>query len=295
MSKGLKKFSLTECIVFVFLLVFIAMLLVLLGWGVSTSLKTVDDALYYPLSLPKEKWMFENYSYVLTHFFVTVENASGANIDVYFPEIMANTLVYAVLGAFVAAIVPMITAYMCARFTEYKLSKVLYVVVLVVMMLPLVGTYPAQLKLLKDLRVYDTYIGVLLQKMSFTGVYFLVYFGMVKGIDKGFYEAAYMDGAGEFTVLFRIYFPLLINTFFTVMLLLFIAFWNDYNTPLLYMPGHPTLSYAIFRLTRSTELEFSTLPMRMTAGVIMVIPILILFLIFRDKITGNLTMGGIKG
>ncbi len=290
-----RKTSVFEIVTCAILIIFVAFLVFLLAWGIMTSLKTEDDALYYPVGLPKEGWQFSNYGYLIKHFYINVEDAEGVSIKVTFWKILFNTIMYAGLGALIAAFVPLVTAYICARFSEYKLSSVIYTVVVVVMMLPIVGTYPAQLKLLKTLNVFDSYLGMILQKMSFTGTYFLVYFAMVKGLDKSYAEAAYIDGAGEFTVLFKIYFPLLINTFFTVVLLLFVAYWNDYNTPLLYMPGHPTLSYAIFELSRSSELEFSNMPMRMCAGVVMVIPIITLFIIFRDKITGNLTMGGVKG
>lgn len=290
-----RKTSAFEVITCIILILFVALLVFLLAWGILTSLKTEDDAMYYPMGLPTEGWQFSNYGYLIKHFYIEVQDGVGNPIKATFGSILLNTIVYAGLGSLVAAFVPLITAYLCARFTQYKLSSVIYTVVVVVMMLPIVGTYPAQLKLLKVLNVYDTYWGMIMQKMSFTGTYFLVYFAMVKGLDKSYAEAAYIDGAGEFTVLFKVYFPLLINTFFTVMLLLFVAYWNDYNTPLLYMPGHPTMSYAIYKLSTSTELEFSTVPMRMCAGVVMVIPIMTLFIIFRDKITGNLTMGGVKG
>ena len=136
----------------------------------------------------------------------------------------------------------------------------------------------------------------MLQKMSFTGTYFLVYFAMVKGVDKSFSEAAYIDGAGEFTVLFIIYFPLLINTYFTVVLLLFVGFWNDYNTPMLYIPSYPTLSYSVKWLqTNADPARFANTNLKMCVALIVVIPILTLFIIFRDKLTGNLTVGGVKG
>lgn len=291
-----KKIGVFEIVVCICLSLLSLFLLFLLCWGVITSLKTVDDALYNPMKLPTEGWQFNNYLSLVKGFSIITKNAAGLQVRVKMGAILLNTIVYAGVGSFLASFTPLIVAYLCARFKDKKLSKVIYYVNLIVMMLPLVGTYPANLKLVKSIGFYNTLPGILVyQTIGFTGLYFLVYYAMVKGVDKSYYEAAYLDGAGEWAVLFHIYIPLLKNTFSTVLLLRFIAYWNDYNTPLLYMPAHPTLAFSIYQLSRSNELEFSTLPMRMAAGVFTVFPIVILFIVFRNKLIGNLTVGGVKG
>ena len=108
-------------------------------------------------------------------------------------------------------------------------------------------------------------------------------------------EAAKIDGAGNLAVLLRIILPLVRNTFFTVMLINFIAFWNDYQTPLIYMPSYPTIALGMFYMASTTENGLSTVPMRMTGAMLMLIPILVLFLCFHKRLLGNLTVGGIKG
>ena len=66
-------------------------------------------------------------------------------------------------------------------------------------------------------------------------------------------EAACIDGAGNLSVLLRIILPLSRNTFFTVMLINFITFWNDYQTPLIYMPSKPTVAYGMFVIANATD------------------------------------------
>ena len=109
-----------------------------------------------------------------------------------------------------------------------------------------------------------------------------------------------MDGASELTVMVRIMIPLVRNVIMTVMLIRLIEFWNDYQMPLLYMPSRPTLAYGAWWLgtansstTGSTD-EFFEVPYRMTACSIVVVPILILFILFKEKIIGNVSMGGVK-
>ena len=108
-------------------------------------------------------------------------------------------------------------------------------------------------------------------------------------------EAARIDGAGNWTVMLKIIMPMAKNTFFTVMLINFITFWNDYQTPLVYLPSYPTLALGMYRMSYVTINELSTVPMRMTAAIFMLIPTLVLFACFHKRLLGNLTVGGIKG
>ena len=145
MKSGIKrKINLFDIVILVVLSILSLFLIALLFWGIITSLKTVDDALYYPVELPREGWQFSNYGYLLSHFNIMVSNLDGVTIRVRLPKILLNTFIYAGGGALIASFVPLLVAYCCVRFNSKKLSKVIYIVNLVVMMLPLVGTYPAQ-------------------------------------------------------------------------------------------------------------------------------------------------------
>ncbi len=288
-----KKVNVYQIIILVFLVIYAISLFMPIAWGVMTSLKTEDDAFYDVLSLPKT-WKFSNYPYVLRKFFVIVTNGEGVRVQSDMWGMLYNTIMYAVLGALAATIVPCVTGYLCSKF-DFVLSKIVYAVVIVAMVLPIVGTYPAQIKLLVDLNLYDSFMGNVIQKANFKTMYFLVFFATFRGVDKGFAEAAEIDGASEWTIMTRIYMPLARTVFLTVVLLFFINFWNDYQTPLLYLPGHPTLAYGVYLLSNSDLNEFNTTPIRITVSVIMVIPIIILFIVFRNKLIGNLSMGGIKG
>ena len=85
------------------------------------------------------------------------------------------------------------------------------------------------------------------------------------------------------------------NTFFTVMLINFIAFWNDYQTPLIYLPSYPTIALGMYHMASTTENGMSYVPMRMTGAMLLFLPIFCLFVIFQKRLLGSLTMGGIKG
>ena len=108
-------------------------------------------------------------------------------------------------------------------------------------------------------------------------------------------EAAFIDGASHFTVFFRIMLPLVKTTFAALMLLSFISFWNDYYTPMIYLPSMPTLSYGLYYYSHSSGQGQSLIPMQLAACMIASFPIMILFLALRKRLMGSLTLGGLKG
>lgn len=288
-----QRISLYKIILFVLLALYTISLFVPMLWGLMTSLKSEDDAFYNILSLP-EKWEFGNYAYVIKNFVVSVTSGAGKLFTIGLLPMLFNTFMYSIIGAVISTFVPFMTAYLCAKFSN-PTSKAVYVIVIVTMILPIVGSYPSQIRLLHSIGLYDTFAGDFLMKASFRGMYFLVFYSVFKNLDKGYAEAAYLDGASEMRVMVNIYFPLAVKMFFTVALLHFIAYWNDYQTPLLFLPGHPTLAYGVYKKSMSGVGSFSTVPFRLAAAFLMIIPILAIFVAFRNRIMGNVSMGGIKG
>ena len=97
---------------------------------------------------------------------------------------------------------------------------------------------------------------------------------------------------GTFLCFFRIMLPLAVKTFGAVMLIYFVQYWNDYQVPLVYMPSHPTITYAMYTAALSTRI--SSVPERLAVCLIVFIPIFIVFVAFQKKIMGNISMGGLK-
>lgn len=76
----------------------------------------------------------------------------------------------------------------------------------------------------------------------------------------------------------------------------FIAFWNDYQTPLIYLESYPTAAVGMFSFSYAASSNGASLPnMQMTGCVILFLPVFILFIALKDLFMGNLTVGGLKG
>ena len=294
LNKISKKTNPLYVVLFAILLAYTIAMFLLIIWAVITSLKYQIDFRTNVLGLPNEKfgWAFENFSIVFSKFqSIVISNGQQKYVDCW--GMLTNTMLYAGVGSIISAFVPCIVAYVTAKF-DYKFNTVLYGIVIVAMVLPIVGSAPSEMQILKELGIYNTIWGNWIQKFHFLGMYFLVYYAAFKSFPSTYMEAAYIDGASEVHVFFKVVFPLIRNTFFTVLVIKFIELWNDYQSPLLYLPGYPTLAVGLFNLGNSTVGEMSWVPRRMAACIILLIPVLSLFIAFKDKLMGNLTMGGIK-
>lgn len=288
-----KKISVLNIILFVVLAVYSISMLYPMFWAVITSVKEQYDFLDNVLGLPS-KVMIENFGTVFRHFSAPSETA-GVQTEHGFWQMLVNTVLYVGGSAVVSTAVPCITAYTTAKFPQKKMSSIIYGAVIVTMMIPIVGSYPAEIDMLQKLGLYNTLLGAWVQKANFLGMYYLVFHAAFKSLAKDYSEAAKIDGANEFTVMARIMLPLTRSTFFTVFLVKFVEFWNDYQVPLLYLPSRPTLSYGLYYVSNYYSNMISTVPMRMAGCIIILIPILVLFIAFNDKLMGNMTLGGVKG
>jgi ABC-type glycerol-3-phosphate transport system permease component len=176
-----------------------------------------------------------------------------------------------------------------------KENSNIYSVVLFVIATPIIGATPSTVNLMRSLRLYDTFIGEFLRRSTFTNMYFLLFVAYFKGLSAGYSEAAEIDGASQLSIMFRIYVPLAKSMFLTIYLILFVAFWNDFTTPMMFLPSKPTLSYAIYyRITVDTGGGFADPVRQMAILMVFAIPIIVIFTIFNKQLMTNLTMGGMK-
>lgn len=290
-KKKNSRFGAYGTIIFIVLILYTLSLFLPSFWAFLTSFKGNIAYLSDPLGFPKV-WKWENIRVALDYYVVQV-NAGGNITDIYIELMFLYSILYAVGSAFASAFVACITAYVTARF-DFKFNKVIYAVVIVTMTLPIVGSLPSELQLLKALGLYNHIFGLWICKANFLGMYYLVFFAAFKSVPKDYFEAAYIDGASQLTVMFRIAFPLVRNTFLTIMLIKFVEFWNDYTVTITYMPSIPTVAFGLYEYSVSAKPAINNTPMRLAGCYILIVPVLAVFLIFRNRLMDNISMGGIK-
>lgn len=302
------------------LVVYALSMIGILCWGLLSSLKSGKDFSTNAIGLPvinNPEWPkgiddprssyytlfhLKNYADVINQFYYEPEVSffSGENVVTHrtaqnFFTMLFNSIFYALGNGVIQAIVPAVVGFMCAKYS-YKFSKAVYVVVLVVMTLPIVGAYPSELTFLRNLGLYDTWYGNFIQRFSFTGMYFLVFYEFFKGMPDTYGEAADIDGASQWCIMTRIYMPMAVKMIGSVVLIKFIFFWNDFASIKMYMPTHPTLAYFIYLLPSGqfTNDFAASNPIIIASCMILAIPTIIIFLALQGKIMGSMTLGGLK-
>lgn len=285
-----KPFSI---IIFVLLIVYVISFLSPLIWAFICSFKSRSDFILNKFGLP-EKWMIENYPAVFRELYIRVLTKSGFK-NVYAWQLIFNALFYSLGSTVVSTMTHCITAYACARYNKYFICRMLYPLVIVIMLLPIVGSLASELQMLHMIGAYDNVVMLIFLKGGFLGTNFLIFYATFKGISWEYAEAAFIDGASHARVLFTIMIPLAMTTISALGLLSFIGYWNEWQVNVIYLPNFPMISYALYSFQNNTINAISSVPHRLAACMIVLLPILVLFLLFRKKLMGNLTVGGLKG
>lgn len=270
-------------------------LIILILWGFFSSIKTIDDFIDNPVWLPTGmpwNWAWSNYVDVISQFHVPITTLSGSR-EVWFEEMILNSVLFAVIGSLIQTFSVCWVAYLTQRF-KYKFSSIIYLVVIFVMIIPSFNSQASLLKISRALGVYDTMLSYYFMKISFTNYFYLVFFAAFRVLPKDYDESALVDGAGDLVIFFKIILPLVSGVFLTIFLLSFMGSWNDYMTPIVFMPSKYTIAYGVFYLVNGNVQGLSRVPLKLAICYLFSLPILILFIFFRDRIMNSVNIGGIK-
>lgn len=182
-------------------------------------------------------------------------------------------------------------------FMNFRFKNILFIVVMGTYMLPSAATYVPSYKILADLNLLDTYTGLIIScSVSIFGVFLLRQAFMQ--VPLGLVEAARIDGAGHFKILWRIICPITKSSFITFGLMSFIASYNNYMWPSLITdsPEKSLVSQGLRRFFIEGGAYGTEWPLVMAGSTIIVIPLLILFAFtqkwFVNGIGGDTGMKG---
>lgn len=167
--------------------------------------------------------------------------------------------------------------------------------IIVTMIIPIVGSLPSLAQIMDVLQIRNTFIGTFIMHFGFTNTYYLIFYAAYKKVPWSYAESAFIDGASHYQVFYRIMMPLTSSLFGTTFILFFINYWNDYQVPMLFLDKNPVLALGLYEFFQSYSNQLSVGTVKIAGGVIVLIPLLILFIIFKNRLMGNLTEGGIKG
>ena len=192
------------------------------------------------------------------------------------------------LGMFMTSIV----SYCLSKY-KFGVRNFMYAVIIFIMVFPIFAS-GASYKQAQDFGFYDTPFLLVKSMGGYSGMGFLVLYAFYASLPWDYAEAALIDGANDFDVYFKIMLPMAKGPVLSMAIINVISVWNDYNTPLLYLPSYPTLATGLY-LYESDITRAVNYPLYFTGLFISILPILTLFIFFQDVIMRNVTIGGLKG
>lgn len=254
-----------------------------LFWAVLSSLKTHDEYMINsPFAFP-EQWKFVNY--------VTAFKKLEVN-DVSLFGMLVNSLWYAAGSCILNVFVCSMTAYIFARY-PFKGAKTIYGILLIVMLMPIVGSGPATYRLYSKFGWINSPL-FLISMAGGIGINFLFLEGFYRNVSWNYAEAAFIDGANHWQVYFRIMFPQALSMISILLIMQFIQYWNDYSTPMLYFRELPTLSLGLY-IYEKQMIRGADMPVYFAGLIISVIPVMVIFGIFQNSLMERVDTGGLKG
>lgn len=221
----------------------------------------------------------------------TAENYAKAFGSTEISTWLLNSVVVSVISTIVTLVIDAMAAYALARI-KFRGRDSLFIFILAGMMVPFEALIIQLYLEFNALGLINTLAAIILPRLSMPiGVFILTQF--FKGIPAALEEAAYIDGAGRWRIFSSVIVPNGKSALVTVMILSFINAWNDFLWPLVVASDSVkytiTVGIANFQGTHGTEYSLI-----MAGAVVASLPLIILFLAFRDQIVKGIAMTGMK-
>lgn len=224
----------------------------------------------------------------------TVQNYLDAFTQVPLAQYFLNTLIFTVITTAVMLVVITLAAFAFARL-EFKGKDTLFVVFLSMMMIPNELVIITNFVTITDLDMRNTFAGLILP--SIMSVFYLYLLKETfQQIPDNLYQAAKVDGTSDFKYLLRVMIPIAKPTLVTITILKVIECWNSYVWPRLITDdaAYFLVSNGIQEI-RENGFGRENIPAMMAAVVVISVPLIVLFFVFRKKIMEGVARGGTKG
>jgi N-acetylglucosamine transport system permease protein len=246
-------------------------------WVVLSSFKTTKEILASPFSLPAH-WQFDNYAHAWT--------------DAGIRQFFLNTVIVVSVALVLVMLLGAMCAYVLARFT-FPGSRSIYYLMLAGLTFPIFLAIVPLFFILKNIGLINTLPGLIMVYVAFAlpfTVFFL--YAFFRTLPDDVYEAALIDGAGEWKTFFRIMLPMARPGMAAVAIFNFLGLWNQFLLPVALNSDQSkyvlTQGMASFASQAGYAVDFGAL---FAAVVITVVPVLIVYVIFQRRLEGSVSRG----
>jgi N-acetylglucosamine transport system permease protein len=246
-------------------------------WVVLSSFKTTKEILASPFSLPAH-WSFDNYAHAWT--------------DAGIRQFFLNTVIVVGVALVLVMLLGAMCAYVLARFT-FPGARFIYYLMLAGLTFPIFLAIVPLFFILKNIGLINTLPGLIMVYVAFAlpfTVFFL--YAFFRSLPGDVYEAALIDGAGEWRAFFRVMLPMARPGIAAVAIFNFLGLWNQFLLPVALNTDLSryvlTQGMASFASQAGYAVDFGAL---FAAVVITVVPVLIVYVIFQRRLEGSVSRG----
>ena len=224
----------------------------------------------------------------------TFQNYRDAFSMVPLGKYFVNSIIFTVVTTALMLVVIVPAAFAFARL-EFVGKNVAFALFLSLMMIPNELVIITNYVTITNWGMRNTFAGLILPSVTSVFYIYLLRENFAQIPDE-LYNAAKVDGTSDFKYLTRVMIPICKPTIITIIILKVIECWNSYVWPRLVTtdPNYFLVSNGIQEI-RQNGFGRENIPAMMAAVVVISVPLIVLFLIFRNKIMSGVSRGGIKG
>ncbi len=250
-------------------------------WMLLTSFKSFGD--YNAESLPQ---------FITLN--PTLENYIIAFTSVPLLDYFINTLIFTLVTTALMMVIIIPAAFAFARL-NFKGKNILFLLILSLMMIPNELVIITNFVTITNLDLRNTFTGLILPSVTSVFYIYLLKENFAQIPDE-LYLAAKVDGTGDFKYMIKVMVPICRPTVVTITILKVIECWNSYVWPRLITDDEDyfLLSNGIQQI-RENGFGRENIPAMMAAVVVISLPLIILFIVFRRRIMAGVAQGGTKG
>ena len=224
----------------------------------------------------------------------TLQNYADAFTQVPLGGYFLNTLIFTVVTTAIMVFVTVLAAFAFARL-EFRGKNLAFTLFLSLMMIPNELVIITNYVTVTDLDLRNTFAGLILPSVASVFYIYLLRENFAQVPDELYY-AAKVDGCSDLKYLVKVLLPICRPTVVTITILKVIECWNAYVWPRLVTDEE---SYFLvsngIQAIRESGFGRENIPAMMAAVVVISVPLIVLFLLFRDKIMEGVSRGGTKG
>ena len=224
----------------------------------------------------------------------TLQNYGDAFTQVPLGGYFLNTLIFTVVTTAIMVFITVLAAFAFARL-EFRGKNLAFTLFLSLMMIPNELVIITNYVTVTDLQLRNTFAGLILPSVASVFYIYLLRENFAQVPDELYY-AAKVDGCSDLKYLVKVLLPICRPTVVTITILKVIECWNAYVWPRLVTDEE---SYFLvsngIQAIRESGFGRENIPAMMAAVVVISVPLIVLFLLFRDKIMEGVSRGGTKG